>query len=271
MSPPPSRPAPIRTVPRGILAHGIALSLSLGLTLCLAGAAPGAARADDLGELAAVLARFPGTDEIQGTLELQLTRQSAEEQWTDQSRVTVAVEEGAQGVRVELPRGSSHQALQELRSQMLDPSKRTPTYNALQSLTLNEVSGDLDSAASLAQDVSLAHLVEVKTAVYQGKPARLVVLSLPPRLSEEARKHVKAAESRLVVWVGADGVPLGAEKSEHTRGRFLVLFFESLRKQTWVYAHKGNRLFSTRHEVSDSASGMGQDFRSQTVAVLNLH
>lgn len=229
-----------------------------------------AVHADEAGELAATLARFPATDPIQGSLDLRVSRQSTEEHWTDQSRVTLDVEDGPQGLRVGLSRMVSRQALQELRVQTLDPAKHTPTHNALQALSLNEVSGDLDCAAPLAQDLSLAHLVEVQPAAWLGKPARLLVLTLPPRLSAEARKHVKTADSRLSVWIGADGLPLAAEKLEHTRGRFLVLFFESLRKQSWTFGRKGNRLFATRHEVEDNASGLGQDFRSSTVAVLSL-
>jgi hypothetical protein len=231
---------------------------------------PGVARGDDLAKLAADLNRLTATDEVRGTLEIQLSRQSMEEHWADQSRATVDVEDGPQGVRVGLARAGSRQALLELRAQTLDPSKHTPTYNALQALNLNEVAGDLDSAAALAQDVSLSHLVEVRAASYLGRPARLFVLALPPRLSAEARKHIRTAESRLSVWVGTDGVPLGAEKTEQTKGRFLVLFFESLRKQTWTYARRGNRLFAARHETSDTASGMGQDYRSSTVATLAL-
>jgi len=233
-----------------------------------AAATPG--RPAEYGELAAVLARFPATDPIQGSLELRLSRQSTEEHWTDASRATVEVEDGPQGIRVGLSRAGARQALVELREQTLDPAKHTPLHNALQALSLNEVSGDLDCAAALAQDLSLAHVVEVQAGVYMDKPARLLVLTLPPRLSAEARKHVKTAESRLSIWIGPDGLPLGAEKLEHTRGRFLVLFFESLRKQTWTFGHKGNRLFATSHEVDDSASGMGQDFRNTTVATLSL-
>jgi hypothetical protein len=250
---------------------GPALGACLSLLVAITAASAAGARADELAELAATLARFPATDEVQGSLELQLSRQSTEEHWTDQSRAVVEVADGPQGVRVALSRGGSRLALHELRAQTLDPSKRTPTYNALQVLSLNEVSGDLDSAAALAQDVSLAHLVEVRPATYLGRTARLLVLALPPRLSEEARKHVRTAETRLSVWVGADGVPLGAEKIDHTKGRFLVLFFENLRKQVWTFGRKGNRLFASRHEVSDTASGMGQDFRSSTVAILSLH
>jgi hypothetical protein len=232
----------------------------------------GAARTREVAELAAILARFPATDPIQGSLEMQLSRQSMEEHWTDQSRATVDVEDGPQGLRVGLPRSTSRQTLQELRAQTLDPSKHMPIYNALQALTLNEVSADLDCAAALAQDLALAHAAEVQAAAsYLGKPARLIVLTLPPRLSAEARKHVRNAESRLSIWIGTDGLPLGAEKLEHTRGRFLVLFFENLRKQTWTYGHKGNRLFATRHEVADTASGMGQDFHNATTAILTLH
>jgi hypothetical protein len=247
--------------------HRLAGLLLAGLGAALAGPL----RGDEAGELAAALARLQATDEIQGSLEIQLSRQSNEEHWTDRSRAVVEVEDGAQGVRVGLARAGSRQALQELRAQILDPSRRTPTYNALQALSLNEVYGDLDCAAALAQDLSVAHQLEVKPATYQGRPARLLELALPPRLSDEARKHVRTAESRLSIWIGADGLPLGAEKIDHTRGRFLVLFFENLRRQTWTFGRKGNRLFAARHEVSDNASGMGQDFRTSTVAILTLH
>jgi hypothetical protein len=258
------------------------LAAGLGLLLAATAAAaptapalttpppPPTARGDEIAELAATLSRYPATDEAHGSLELQLSRQSMEEHWTDQSHAVVEVEDGPQGIRVGLSKSGSRQALQELRNQTLDPSQRTPTYSVLQVLNLNEISGDLDCAAPLSQDVSLSHIVEVKPATFAGRAARLVVLALPPRLSAEARKHVKTAESRLSIWVGADGTPLAAEKIEHTRGRFLVLFFESERKQTWTYARKGNRLYATRHEVSDSASGMGQDYRSSTVATLVL-
>jgi hypothetical protein len=263
---------PARRPPR--LTLGVRAAIAAVATIAAIGTlvllpAP-AAGADELTDLTAILAHYPATDEAQGALELQLSRHSTEESWSDQSRVTVEVEEGPQGIKVGLPRVTSRQALQELRAQTLDPNKRTPTYNALQVLTLNEAAGDLDCAAQLAQDISLSHLVEVKPATYLGKPARQLVLTLPPRLSGEARKHIKTADSQLTIWVGADGTPLGAEKIDHTRGRFLVLFFESERKQTWVFGHRGPRLFATRHEVSDTASGMGQDYRSSTVAILTL-
>jgi hypothetical protein len=262
------------TAPAAAIAAAVSAPLAAGLPPALplpaAPAAPAPPRADELAELAATLARFPATDEIQGSLELLVSRQSTEEHWKDQSRATVEVEDGPQGVRVALSRAGSRLALQELRAQTLDPAKHTPTYNALQVLSLNEVSGDLDCAAALAQDVSLAHLVEARPSSFLGRPARLLVLARPSRLSQEARKHVRTAETRLSIWLGADGIPLGAEKIEHTKGRFLVLFFENVRKQTWSFARKGNRLYATRHEVSDDASGLGQDFRNSTIATLTL-
>jgi hypothetical protein len=245
-------------------------ALRIFLVLLMAAAAV-PARADELAELASALARFPATDEVAGSLELQLLRHSAEEHWNDQARVVLEVEDGPQGFKVGLSHAGRRLTLQELRAQTLDPAKHVPTYNALQALSLNEVAGDLDSAAALAQDVSLAQLVEVRTATYLGRPARQLSMVLPPRLSQEARKHVHNAETQLTVWIGPDGVPLGAEKIDHTKGRFLVLFFESTRKQVWTFGRRGNRLFACRHEVDDRASGLGQDIRSSTVAILTLH
>ncbi len=267
-APPAATPRP-PTVSSGAAAAGTPATPATPAGLAAPAAAP--AHAEEIvAELAAVLSRLGATDPIQGTLELQLSRQSSEEHWTDQSRVTVEVEDGPQGFTMSLSRAGSRQALHELRAQILDPAKHTPTYNALQALNLNELSGDLDGAAALAQDLSLAHAVDVQASSYLGRPARLLVLSLPPRLSAEARKHVKTADSQLSVWIGADGMPVGAEKVEHTRGRFLVLYFENLRKQSWTFGHKGNRLFATRHELVDNASGLGQDFRSSSVATLTL-
>ncbi len=266
----------MKVAPRSVGALWLLLGLTAAaLPTSLSGSAPAAAprpaaRPAEAGELAAALARLPATDSVQGSLELRLSRQSTEEHYSDVSRATVEVEDGPQGTRVGLARSGARQALAELREQTLDPTKHTPVHNALQALNLNEVAGDLDCAAALVQDLGLARTIEVQPGVYLGKPARLLVLTLPPRLSAEARKHVRTADSQLSVWIGPDGLPLGAEKLEHTRGRFLVLFFESLRKQTWTFGRKGNRLFAARHEVEDSASGMGQDFRSSTVAILTL-
>src|SRR5579863_8583931 len=71
-------------------------AVSSGGAAAATAAAPAApAHAEEIvAELAAVLSRLGATDPIQGTLELQLSRQSSEEHWTDQSRVTVEVEDG---------------------------------------------------------------------------------------------------------------------------------------------------------------------------------
>src|SRR6202049_4473013 len=98
-----------------------------------------AARPREVPELAAILGRFSATDAVQASLERQLSRQSMEEHWTDQSRATVEVEDGPQGIRVGLPRSVSRQTLQEHRAQTPDPSKHMPAYNALHAVTLNAV------------------------------------------------------------------------------------------------------------------------------------
>src|SRR5260370_40852422 len=63
----------------------------------------GAVRPREGAELAAGLARLPATGPIQGSLELQLSRQSTGEHWTDQSRAAVEVADSPPGITVGLP------------------------------------------------------------------------------------------------------------------------------------------------------------------------
>jgi hypothetical protein len=238
------------------------------LALRLALAADG--RADELGELTASLARLPATDPLRAGLDLQVFRRSKLDNYVDHSRVALELEAGPEGVRVDYPRAVLKQADQELRGQTVDPEKKTPTWTALGALTLNEVAEVLDCSVSLARDLSLAKLVETRAASYQGRPARLLLLNLTPRLSKEARKHVKNAESTMSIWVGEDGLPLAAERTDRTRGTFLLLGFENVRKQSWAFGRRGNRLFALRHQVEDSASGLGQSFQNRVLSILSV-
>ncbi|HVT58864.1 MAG TPA: hypothetical protein VHR45_10730 [Thermoanaerobaculia bacterium] len=251
------------------MTRALAAATLAALVLVTLAAAP--SRGDELADLQGTLARFPGTDEVRATLELQLSRRARDENWSEHSRVSVEIEDSPRGLNVEFPRALARQAQQELHAQILDPDKRTPTYTAMQAVSLNEIAAILDCSATLAQDLPFATLLQATAGTYSGKPARLLVLSITPRLSREARKHVKSAESKMSIWLGADGLPLGAERTDRTRATFLLLSFENLRKQAWTFGRKGNRLVAVRHEVSDNASGLGQDFQSTTITTLTVH
>ena len=234
-------------------------------------APPRAAGGDELAELAAILNRLPATDPLSGSFQLEVTRHTKDEGLVkdERSRVAVEVEDGPEGLRVGYPRWELRQAEQEMRGQTAEPDKETPMENGLRAVDVTEIAASLNAAAALARDLSLAQLTSAKAASYLGKPARLLVFKLRPSLSAQARKHVKSVESQLSVWLGEDGMPLAAERIDKLRAGFLILNFDTLRKQSWIYGRKGNRLFAARHLLDQGASGMGQHYQSVSVASLS--
>jgi|HubBroStandDraft_3_1064219.scaffolds.fasta_scaffold66848_3 hypothetical protein len=244
-------------------------ALALPLLLC---ALPSAARADELSDLVTLLGRFPGTDPLSGSFQLDLTRHTKDEGVVkdERSRVAVEVEDGAEGLRIGYPRHELRQAEQELRAQTAEPDKETPVANGLRAVDVTELTASLNAAAALARDLGVARLASVQPSTYGGRPARLLVLRLKPSLSAQARRHVKSVDSQLSVWLGDDGAPLAAERIDKLRAGFLILNFDTLRKQSWTYGRKGNRLYAARHLLDQGASGMGQRYQSVTVAVLTV-
>jgi hypothetical protein len=232
----------------------------------------GAVHADEASELFSVLTRFPGTDPLSASFQLELSRHTKDEGLVkdERSRVAVEVEDGADGLRIGYPRPELRQAEQEMRAQTTDPDKESPTANGLRAVDVTEITASLNAAATLTRDLSGAHLTSATPASYAGRPARLLVFKLRSSLSAQARKHVKSVDSQLSVWLGEDGAPLAAERVDKLRAGFLILNFDTLRKQSWIYGRKGNRLYASRHLLDQGASGMGQHYQSVTVAVLSV-
>jgi hypothetical protein len=257
-----------RAAPRGP-ARAAAVALALFLLLL---ALPAAGRADEVSDLMAMLGRFPGTDPLSGSFQLEVTRHTKDEGLVkdERSRVAVEIEDGADGLRIGYPRQELRQAEQELRAQTSEPDRDTPMANGLRAVDVTEITASLNAAAALARDLNVARLTAAQPASYGGRPARLLVFKLKPSLSAQARKHVKTVDSQLSVWLGEDGAPLAAERVDKLRAGFLILNFDTLRKQAWTYGRKGNRLYAARHTLDQGASGMGQRYQSVTVAVISV-
>jgi hypothetical protein len=232
-------------------------------------AVPG--RADNITGLKNLLGSFSSADEIHATLEVSVSRHSGEAHWSDNSQASVEVADGARGLHVEFPRALARRAQKEMRAP-IDRGKDIITYPAVQSVSLTEVAALLDGAATLLDDLEAAKApARVTPATYQGKPARLLVLELYPHPPVEARNHLESAECTISIWLDSDGYPLAAQKTDRTRVRYFLLSFENVRQQLWIFERRANRLFVAHHEISDSSSGLGQDFRTKVSITLRVH
>ena len=231
---------------------------------------PAVARADALTDLRATLAQLTATTAVHGSFEVTSTENNSEEEQPSEGKVTVGFEADASGLRVVYPKAMLSQAAQEARREATDPDGQTPVRSGASRVRALQLADLLDAAASLNTELITAQLTEVKTSTLQGKPARLLVLKLNPKLSKGSSKHVKKLEGSMSVWLGSDGVPLAAEQTVYIKASFMLMSFEQNQKESWTFTHTGDRLVATHYEETQKSDGMGQHGTSRVEQTVRL-
>jgi hypothetical protein len=228
------------------------------------------ARADVLTDLRATLGQLAATTAVHGSIDATSTMSNNEEAQPDNGRATVGFDVSDAGLRILYPRLTLTQAAAEARGEAIDPERATPARSGLRRVRPLHIAELLDAAAALGVSLESAQLVETKPASYRGKPSRLIVLKLTPKLSKATSKHMKKLDSSLSVWLGDDGVPVAAERSTYFKASLLLISFENTQKESWSYMRTGDRLIATRYEESEKSDGFGQHNTSQTIEVVRI-
>ena len=231
---------------------------------------PSLASADALTDLRGALAQLAATSPVRGSLDITSTMKSSEGDKPDTGKATVGFESSDGGLRLVYPRDLLAQADQEARSTAIDPERKSPTRSGLAGVRPLEVANLVDAAASLSVALQTAQVTAQRPSTYRGKPARLVVFKVTPRVSKSDAKHLKKLESTVSVWLGDDGIPVGAERTTDLKVSFMLLSFENNQKETWTYARAGDRLVAVRYEETQSVQGFGQHTSSQVTQVLTI-
>lgn len=190
---------------------------------------------------------------------------------THQGTVTGEVAEGPGGLELRWGTALLEQAREEAHRHAADPEARTPIRDGIAELDAMELSRRLDVAGDLRDALAGARVLEDRPEPLDGAPARLLVLRLEPALSARDRKYVKEAEATARLWLGPDGVPLGAERRLKTSGRaFLVITFESEERESLRLARVGDRLVAVRHEQERRGQGAGEKGERRSTTTLEL-
>ena len=217
--------------------------------------------------------RLNGRDLVKASVAFEFSNRhgTAQKPVVEEGRATLLVEEGPEGLRMFWSREQIETAGRELRDQTQDPDRPTPMRRAMELLSTTVLSDYFDGAGGLLRTLDQAQIVEDKSAAWRGHPARLLVCTLTPRISEQERMYIKELEATAKVWVGADGIPLAAESWVRTKGRIiLVIGFELSEKEEFGFTRSGNRLIVTHHIKESSGSGSGERGQQKTVADLTL-
>jgi hypothetical protein len=230
-------------------------------------------RADTPSELKSALARLTGREPVKASVELQVSSGDGDAKKPEgpDGKAAAVVEDGPEGLRILWSRAVMDTADEEHRAQIRDPEAKTPTRRAMDGLSATRLSDYLDAAPELLRTLDQAVFVEEKAETWEGQPARLLAFKLTPRLNERTRKMIKELDATVKIWIGADGVPLAAERRMYLKGRaYLVISFDSTESETFSFKHTGDRLVVARHVKESSGTGAGERNHQKTVANLTL-
>ncbi|PYQ49516.1 MAG: hypothetical protein DMF59_13415 [Acidobacteria bacterium] len=220
--------------------------------------APLSTNADALSDLRPSLAQLAATTPVHGAFEITSTSSNSDEEKPFQGKATVGFEISDAGLRVIYPKSTLTQANQEARAEASDPDRQTPTRSGMSRIRALQLAELLDAAAMLNNELLTAQLIETKPTTYQGHMARLILMKLSPKLSKGSSKHVKKIDATLSIWVGDDGIPIGAERSVSVKASMLLMSFESDQKDSWTFTRTGDRLVAIHHAETQKSDGFGQ-------------
>ena len=228
--------------------------------------------AGSLEDLRGALHKLTGGEPVKASLEHTFWRQVTEDKKpvVTQGKVSLHLEDGPQGLKVAWGRPLLQQALRELAVQEQDPEKPAPTRTALRNVDALEASESLNHAEALLRDLASAQVVEEKAEAWQGRPARLLVLKLVPRLPENQRKYMKELKADGRLWVGQDGLPLAFSTTAAYKGSRLFITFEGGSSQDLQFARVGSRLVVTRASTEERGSGLGTATQTRKTTTLTV-
>jgi len=229
--------------------------------------------ANGLDDLRAALQKLPGGEPVRATLEHSFWRQITDDKkpTVSQGKVSAQVEDGPQGLKVIWTKSTLQQAAREMAAQEREPERGTPTRMAMRNVDPLDTAEALNHAAALLRDLAQAQVTEEKAEAWQGRPARLLVLKLMPRIPENQKKYLKEVTVEGRVWIGLDGLPLAFSSSVAYKGRRMLISFEIGNTQELQFTRVGNRLIVTRATSEDRNAGFGASQQTKKVTTLTVN
>jgi hypothetical protein len=243
-----------------------ALLRSLAIIICLDMAAT-SLKADAVTELRTILARFRGTESVKATVEITRSRHSKGRFQNDEfeGSASAEVEASPEGMRAAYSRSLLSRAADEGAAHQFDSHRRDGTFNAMAEMLPETLSSLIDAAPSLLRLVERSRLIEQHNGVDHGRKVRFLTLDLPPSGSGSEAGEIAFHEDHLTVAVGADGVPLNAERIRKGSAGLLFIHVDTVRTQVWSFAVRGDHLLASRFEDFSVVSGPGQRGEARSV------
>jgi hypothetical protein len=232
------------------------------------------ARADAVADMRAAISQLRATKPIHVSIDVQRSRKNegrfANQQFTGTASLDVVEDEA--GMRITFPRAILERADRESREHTADPRKTTPTRAAINDTQPTEVADAVNFAGPFLRLVDSAKKVSEMRGMRDGRPARIVVLKLSPKLPPEATSifSVKFTEDQMTVWLGDDNIPLAAERIQRGTAGFMFIKGQMTNRSSWTFTRYADRLVVLRDDSSYAGSGFGQKGEGRSVQVLTV-
>jgi hypothetical protein len=229
--------------------------------------------ADTLADLKARLATLDGREAVTAAVEYEFSNRAGDDDTPvkRQGKSSALVEDGPDGIRITWPRELIATADREATDKNEDATQKADTRRAIGAIGPMMVHDHLNAAAGFLRTLEQAEFIEEKADSWEGQPARLLVMKLPPPQNPQARKYLKEWNGTAKVWVGPGGLPLAAEMRRHQKGRaLLVVSFEGDDNEDMRYAAVGGRLVILRHTKEGGGSGAGQSNHDTSLTTVRL-
>jgi hypothetical protein len=232
------------------------------------------ARADTVADMRAAVSQLRATKPIHVSIDVQRSRKNegrfANQQFTGSASMDV-IEDDA-GLHITFSRALLERIDRESREYTADPRRTTPTRAAVNDTEATEVADAVNFAGPFLRLVDTATKVSETRAVRDGRPVRVLVLKLTPKLPPEATSifRLKFTEDQMTVWVGDDNLPVAAERLQRGTAGFMFIKGSMTNRSSWTFTHYADRLVVLRDDTSYAGSGFGQKGEGRSVQVVTV-
>jgi hypothetical protein len=239
----------------------ILLVLFAGLVL------PLLARADAVADLQAALGRLQATQPLAATLKVSSTVKDEDDK-TAHAQVQISVASGGDGLHI----GFSPELLQRSSKEAAVNAKNkdapTPIGDLLGKLSSVSVQSMVDHAPVLLRQIDGATLSRQRDELHDGKPTHLLVFDVPLPPSASKQMTIKHYIGQIMVWLGADGVPVAVRDVAEVKGRKFLISIDFGNTTDYVLKVVGTRLVVVSRRSEETHSVFGKAGSSVTDAAL---
>jgi hypothetical protein len=223
--------------------------------------------ADTLADVKAALRNLRGTQPIRAAYETK-SANVAKGRFFDQDVSTTGNVEARvddSGITIVYPRALLDRAAAQRDAKKDDIKQRVADVSA------TRIAEMLDYAPALSSVLDRAVVVEDRAGAFNGQPVRLLVMNVKQRDDVRVKTgHVDIKVDRLSLWIGADSIPLYAERVTKFTAGVLFLKAEGQSTEKSTFVRRDDRLVEVKHEHEDQSAGMGQTSHNTETEVITL-